>query len=412
MKKIFMFLVMLIAVFQVVYATDYIDTSVIEDESTISEETDSLEYSNDYMEDYSDSYTEDYSEIYSKIKYKYLKGVVEEAGEIYTEENDYYTLSYQDVKVSIKDEGYNTVKEIRHSLSYYTGLEEMSKPLKKGDKVIVYATILEGKIIDTAISEKDNSVWIVAVLGLYSLAIIVIGGKKGVKALISLILTVLAIFYGVLPRLIRGESPLLVTTIVSIVITFVALFIISGINKKAFVAIAGTSGGIIISAVFAIIFGSIMNLSGISEEAGSLSQQMIYNNDVGVSVSYDFKGLLYAGIIIGALGACMDVSMSIASALNELKEENPDISVKKMMKAGMNIGKDMMGTMTNTLILAYMGGSIVLVMLLIVTGDNFRHIINSEMLLEEILRAIAGSFGLVTTIPFTTLVASLMMGKR
>ena len=155
-----------------------------------------------------------------------------------------------------------------------------------------------------------------------------------------------------------------------------------------------------------------MNLSGINEEASTLSQHITYNGGVAENVSYDFKGLLYAGIIIGALGACMDVSMSIASALHELKEESPDISVKKMMKAGMNIGKDMMGTMTNTLILAYMGGSLVLVMLMTVTGDNFRHIINTEMLLEEILRAISGSFGLVTTIPFTTLVGSLMMGKR
>ena len=155
-----------------------------------------------------------------------------------------------------------------------------------------------------------------------------------------------------------------------------------------------------------------MGLSGINEEAGTLSQQVSYSDGTSEVVTYDFKGLLYAGIIIGALGACMDVSMSIASALHELKEESSDISVKKMMKAGMNIGKDMMGTMTNTLILAYMGGSMVLVMLLMVTGDNFRHIINSEMLLEEILRAIAGSFGLVITIPFTTMVASLMMGKR
>jgi uncharacterized membrane protein len=155
-----------------------------------------------------------------------------------------------------------------------------------------------------------------------------------------------------------------------------------------------------------------MNLSGITEEASTLSQHMSYNGGGAEAVSYDFTGLLYAGIIIGALGACMDVSMSIASALYELKEESPDISVKKMMKAGMNIGKDMMGTMTNTLILAYMGGSLVLVMLMAVTGNDLRHIVNTEMLLEEILRAISGSFGLVTTIPFTTLVASLVMGKR
>ena len=94
---------------------------------------------------------------YDDLEYKYLKGKVEEAGEIYTEDAGYYMFSYQDVKVNIKDEGYNTVKTIRHSLSYYTGLEDMSKPLKAGDKVIVYATILDGKIIETAISEKDNT---------------------------------------------------------------------------------------------------------------------------------------------------------------------------------------------------------------------------------------------------------------
>lgn len=406
MKKIFLFFIMTIGVFSVVYATDDIDSIASGNVENINESGEIIETNDLYYEDF------DYYADLENIEYKYLKGRVEEAGEIYTENTDYYTFSYQDVKVNIKDGGYNTVKNVRHSLSYYTGLEDMSKPLKKGDHVIVYATILDGKIIETAISEKDNTMWLITILGLYALAIIIIGGKKGVKALISLIITILAIFYVVLPRLINGENPLLVTTIVSIIITFLVLFIISGVNKKAIVAIAGTTGGIIISAVFAIIFGNIMGLSGINEEAGTLSQQMIYGSSNAESVTYDFKGLLYAGIIIGALGACMDVSMSIASALHELKEESSDISVKKMMRAGMNIGKDMMGTMTNTLILAYMGGSMVLVMLLMVTGDNFRHIINSEMLLEEILRAIAGSFGLVTTIPFTTLVASLMLGKR
>lgn len=394
MKKIFIFFIVITSVFSVVQATE-IDNSIMES-GEISE----------------DAYEEMFYESYENMEYKYLKGKVEEAGEIYTEDAGYYTFSYQDVKVNIKDEGYNTVKTIRHSLSYYTGLEDMSKPLKVGDRVMVYATILDGKIIETAISEKDNTSWLVAILVLYGLAIILIGGKKGVKALLSLVITILAVFYWILPQLIKGANPLLVTTIVSILITFVALFIIAGINKKAIVAIAGTTGGILISALFAIIFGSFMNLSGINEEASTLSQHISYNSGVAETVSYDFKGLLYAGIIIGALGACMDVSMSIASALHELKEESNDISVKKMMKAGMNIGKDMMGTMTNTLILAYMGGSLVLVMLMAVTGENLRHIVNTEMILEEVLRAISGSFGLVTTIPFTTLVASLMMGKR
>lgn len=398
MKKIFLLLIIVFGICNVVYATE-----------TSGEENDIDNNVESYEEDYDLGLYDD--SVSSEFEYLYLKGTVEEVGEVFEEKNDYYTFSYQDVKVHIKDQGYNTTKIIRHSLSFYTGIEEMSKPLKKGDKVIVHTTISpDGKIQDTAISERDNTNYLLIILIIYSLAIVIIGGKKGVKALISLVITVLAIFYIILPKLIEGANPLVITTIVSVAITIIVLFIIAGFNKKAFAAILGTTGGILIAGIFAVIFGNLMDLSGISEEAGTLSQQVIYGTEE--MVKYDFKGLLYAGIIIGALGACMDVSMSIASALHELKEENNEISVKRMLSAGMNIGKDMMGTMTNTLILAYMGCSMVLVMLLMVTGDNFRHVINSEMLLKEILSAIAGSFGLVTTIPFTTLVTSLLMGKR
>ncbi len=398
MKKFFLLLIIVFGICNVVYATE-----------TSGEENDIDNNVESYEEDYDLGLYDD--SVSSEFEYLYLKGTVEEVGEVFEEKNDYYTFSYQDVKVHIKDQGYNTTKIIRHSLSFYTGIEEMSKPLKKGDKVIVHTTISpDGKIQDTAISERDNTNYLLIILIIYSLAIVIIGGKKGVKALISLMITVLAIFYIILPKLIEGANPLVITTIVSVAITIIVLFIIAGFNKKAFAAILGTTGGILIAGIFAVIFGNLMDLSGISEEAGTLSQQVIYGTEE--MVKYDFKGLLYAGIIIGALGACMDVSMSIASALHELKEENNEISVKRMLSAGMNIGKDMMGTMTNTLILAYIGCSMVLVMLLMVTGDNFRHVINSEMLLEEILSAIAGSFGLVTTIPFTTLVTSLLMGKR
>ena len=279
------------------------------------------------------------------------------------------------------------------------------RPLKEGDKVLVYTTFENGNISDAAISERNNSSFILAIIIIYSFAIILVGGKKGVKALVSLVLTVLAVFYIVIPQIIAGANPLMITILVTIGIACVVLLIIAGFNKKALAAIIGTSGGIIISAIFAIIFGYLMDLSGVCEEAGTL---------VSVTSAYmfDFKGILYAGIIIGALGACMDVAMSLASALHELKEENPHISSRKMMQAGMNIGRDMIGTMTNTLILAYTGSSIVLIMLFIVTQESFIHIINREMMIEEILRSIAGSFGLVTTIPFTSLVISLLMGRR
>ena len=397
MKKILMVLLVTVFCFcGAVYATEQSVTGEIDSWEVIYDE--GYEVSLDGAES-------EYLYVAEDLTFDVLKGTVVEAGEVYEEDGGYTVYSYQDVKVYIKDKGYATTKVIKHSLSYYSGMSAISRPLKEGDKVLVYTTFENGNISDAAISERNNSSFIWAIIIIYSLAIILVGGKKGVKALVSLVLTVLAVFYIVIPQIIAGANPLMITILVTIGITCVVLLIIAGFNKKALAAIIGTSGGIIISAIFAIIFGYLMDLSGVCEEAGTL---------VSVTSAYmfDFKGILYAGIIIGALGACMDVAMSLASALHELKEENPHISSRKMMQAGMNIGRDMIGTMTNTLILAYTGSSIVLIMLFIVTQESFIHIINREMMIEEILRSIAGSFGLVTTIPFTSFVTSLLMGRR
>lgn len=336
---------------------------------------------------------------------KTLKGTIIGVGEVYTENNYGMEFMYQDVKVHIKDKGYSTTKDVKFSISYYTDMKVTNDPLKEGDKVYVYTTFEDGKIVDAEISYRNNNNYLIIIVLLYAGAIVVVGGLKGVKALISLILTVLAIFYVVIPQIMAGANPLFITISTCVVITIVVLIIIAGFNKKALAAIIGTSGGIIIAGVFAIIFGNLMSLSGICEDARLL---------VGIidTAALDFRGILFAGIIIGALGACMDVSMSIASALHELKEESPEISIGKMIKAGLNIGKDMMGTMTNTLILAYTGGSIILIMLFMSMNLPFYEVINQEMMIEEVLRAIAGSFGLVITIPFTTVVSSLLMANK
>ena len=122
---------------------------------------------------------------------------------------------------------------------------------------------------------------------------------------------------------------------------------------------------------------------------------------------------MISGIIVGALGACMDVGMSIASALHELSVEGNGMTIKKLIRSGMNIGKDVMGTMTNTLILAYVGSSLTVILMLKGYGfEAYQIANNTQLVLEEVVRAIAGSFGLVITIPITTLVSSVLMGKR
>ena len=148
-----------------------------------------------------------------------------------------------------------------------------------------------------------------------------------------------------------------------------------------------------------------MKISGVDEDSYMLTT-------AGLNTVFNFKHIMFAGIIIGALGACMDVGMSLASSMYELKKESPDISGTKLFKAGMNIGKDMMGTMTNTLILAYMGSSMCTILLFM--GFNFQmfEIINQEKIAEEFLRSLAGSIGLVCTIPLTALICSILYNGK
>ena len=187
----------------------------------------------------------------------------------------------------------------------------------------------------------------------------------------------------------------------SAVIIITSLILIGGLNKKVITAALGTLGGVIVAGIFATIFGFLTKLSGACEEAVQLS----INSS---NINFNFRELLFAGIIISALGACMDVGMSIASSLDEIKSKKPDITVKELFKSGMNIGKDVIGTMSNTLILAYVGSSLTLIILFIVCDFNVIQIINKETILEEILSAIAGSTGVLFTVPITAFIYSLI----
>ena len=324
------------------------------------------------------------------------------------DDNYDYNLGYSDdEEISSSNTSYENVMmkaKVIEAGEKYDGMT--ADLLNVGDKVYVYANFEDGVMVGDAYIgyvDKQDTIWLLVIL--YSALIIVIGGMKGVKALVSLIITILAFFIFTIPQIFAGANAMLVTILTSIVVTIITLILISGFNKKTVAAIIGTTAGIIVAGVLAVVFGTQMKLSGIDEESYMLTT-------ADVNTVFDFKGIMFSGIIIGALGACMDVGMSLSSAMYELKKESPDISRARLFKAGMNIGKDMMGTMTNTLILAYVGSSTCCILLFM--GFNFKmfEILNQEKIAEEILRSIAGSMGLVCTLPLTALVSSILFGSR
>ena len=312
-------------------------------------------------------------------------------------------IRYQHLKIEILDGSHKgETMTTRHTIErimpgYYI--------FKVGDKLLVRATEDNGKIETVKIQEKVRDTQVYLIVGLFVALLLIIGGIKGLKTLVSLVIAVTMIFFGYIPLIIKGVNPILASLGISIPVVIITLVIISGKNIKTLVAIIGTSLGVIISGILAFIFGNLAHLTGLADDSSiSLAYIPQFRN-------LDYKGILFGTILIGAIGAIMDVAISIASALYEINDLDKNISKKNMIISGMNIGKDMMGSMSNTLILAYVGTTLHLIILFIVYRIRFTEIINLDPIATEIIRAMAGSIGLIITIPVTVVIGTAIYKK-
>ncbi len=278
--------------------------------------------------------------------------------------------------------------------------------LSKGDKVLLYIEALDGKLINGYVMDFARDTVLYLLIALFILSLLVIGRMQGFKAVFTLGFTLLFIAKFMLPMLFKGYNPVLLALLTGVVVTAFTLLIIGGVTKKSFAAIIGTGGGLLIAAVISIIVGKVTNLRGLS---GEEAQMLLY---IPQEIQFDFQGLLFAGIMIGALGAVMDVSISIASAMEEIRTVAQRLSFKELFKSGMNVGKDVMGTMSNTLILAYTGTSIPLLLLMMAYEQPFIKLINMDFLATELVRALSGSIGLILAIPITAFVAAILMRPK
>jgi len=353
---------------------------------------------------YSDEFSSDkdmrehYSEAMKDTDYIIFKAKVLEIEYDDTNEKRNVSLEadirYQHLKVEILDGSHKgETLTIRHTIErimpgYYI--------FKVGDKLLVRATEENGQIETVKIQEKVRDTQVYLIVGLFIALLLFIGGFNGLKTLISLVIAVAMIFFGYIPLIIKGVNPILASLGISI----------SGRNIKTLVAIIGTSLGVIISGILAFVFGNFAHLTGLADDSSiSLAYIPQFRN-------LDYKGILFGTILIGAIGAIMDVAISIASALYEISTLDKNITGKNMIISGMNIGKDMMGSMSNTLILAYVGTTLHLIILFIVYKIRFIEIINLDSIATEIIRAMAGSIGLIITIPVTVVIGTAIYKNK
>lgn len=310
-------------------------------------------------------------------------------------------VGFQNVLVQIKDGPLKDEEfEVGNPVSRLYNVK-----VNVGTKVIVGCYERNGENIVTIFS-YDRSNILYTLVAVFAIIVIIIGGVKGVKSLVSLVFTLVCCIFLMLPLMFRGVNPIIAGIIMAILSISVTLLLVSGINKKTLTAILGTISGVIIAGVIAYIFGNLSNLSGITmEDAESL---MYIAEDTGLKI----KGIMFTGILVASLGAVMDVAMSISSSIFEIHAINNNVTVKELFKSAMNIGKDIIGTMTNTLILAFSGGSLSILILIYSSNMPYNKLINLDILGTEVIQGLAGSIGIVLAVPITALIGSCLCKKK
>jgi uncharacterized membrane protein len=208
-------------------------------------------------------------------------------------------------------------------------------------------------------------------------------------------LTCAAVFAVLIPSILTGKNIYLMAVLVCAYVTIMTLLIVIGYNKKSLSAAIGCMCGILVTGLISVIMDRVLFLTGIVDEHSR------YLVNFPLETPINLKAILFAGIIIGAMGAIMDVAMSISSALWEIKEKARKISFEELFRSGLTIGRDIMGSMANTLILAYIGTSLSVVLILSVYSDSLTSLFNTEMIVVEVLQALAGSFGILFAMPLT-----------
>ncbi len=294
----------------------------------------------------------------------------------------------------------------------FKGRDDLPRDMnyKKGNIVFVGISTVgsDDPVEYISLYDIDNTSGIIIMSVLLLLSIILIGRFKGLFSLLSLIITILLLFFVFIPLTLKGYPPLPIAIAISIISIIITLPIIAGIRLKTLSAIIGASAGVIIASLLAVFFGWIMHLSGI------VSNEMLtvfYTSTADI----DLRSIALSGMIIAALGAVMDVCISIASSTQEIFNANPAISEKEALKSVLNIGTDILASMVNTLILAYVGSSLSLILLISMRFDPgmpLWMIFNHNPVLSELVKSAVGSIGMFLCVPITAIVAVKLFRKK
>ena len=298
----------------------------------------------------------------------------------------------------------------------WTGRAFGDRILHKGDVLFLDIPLrdpMRPKIETISMREYFRTPFLLYLAGTLGILMILVAGMKGVRAILTLFVTALAVLYLLVPLTISGYNPIAVALLIATLLTFATFLLITGFSFKVISGVLGTLGGLAAVGILSILSQHAMALTGLAQEFGFLELGIALWR-TPASHHWNFTGILSAGIILGAVGAMMDVSMSISSSVHEVKQVNPNITVRQAIRAGLNVGRDIMGTMADTLIFAYLGAHMMTMLLPRIdfpevgTLYPFLRLVNDEATAVAIVQAVVGTIGLVLTVPIAASVAGFL----
>lgn len=277
------------------------------------------------------------------------------------------------------------------------------EPAKAGQRVTLILSTYADGTVRASVYEYDRSLSIALVLAVFFLVTVLVGGKTGAKSILGLAFSVAVLLLLLIPLLMKGWPTIPTTFFLCAYVTVVCFLLLGGTGRKVWCACLGTVVGMALAMAFGLAAQALTHIDGLRiSDVEPLLQLRQTGTPIGL------RGLLVAGIIISAMGAVMDVAMSVASALSELKVVNPALTWQDLWRSGMNIGRDMVGTMTNTLIMAFLGSGFTLIIYLYSLNLPFHELMSSTYLALEVVSGVASAIGVILAIPVTALLSALL----
>ncbi|MFJ8056996.1 YibE/F family protein [Streptomyces sp. NPDC096142] len=278
---------------------------------------------------------------------------------------------------------------------------DQSRQLHQGEKVVVAYEPSAPRDLQYSVTDVNRKFPMALLAGIFALAVVVVGRLRGVMALIALAISFMILNFFILPAILHGSNPLIVAVVGSSAIMLIALYMCHGLSARTSVAVLGTLMSLVLIGVLGSVFIGWAALTGNTDDNTGLIH--------GLYPSIDMSGLLLAGVIIGSLGVLDDVTVTQTSAVWELHEANPSMGWRGLYRAGIRIGRDHIASVVNTLVLAYAGAALPLLLLFSIAQSSVGSVANSELVAEEIVRTLVGSIGLVASVPVTTALAALVV---